>query len=402
MTSILVIDHNRASLAVARAFHGLGFKVILGLSGYCEYANLSRFVSQCVPVADLVESPEQVLVDIEALCAERPDLAGIFSVDETGTRWLALNARRLPNQLTVYTARPDNILASVNKAETAKLAERIKVPVAPRQVVASLDELKAAAAEIGAPFVVRAVESNHDLYGVKVLVCHSMDEFERTARHWPVEGHRELMVQRFNPGHRHNICWNAIGGRIHSAIEMKVLQTTTGTNSGYGTLVETVEPHPALQRYAAGLAEALDYHGPGSAQFLVDAETGQITFLEINPRLDANIKLAQTVMPYIETAAGIVEGRITEPLAQPWAYERGRRLFWMKGENQTLKTLLRQRRYRQLAARALLMGPRSLGNVHGVFSLDDPLPGLAAHLNPVLKYLPGPSARLRAAEPSAT
>lgn len=402
MTSILVIDHNRASLAVARAFHGLGFRVVLGVSGYCEYANLSRFVSETVPIADLVDSPHKVLQDIEGLCAARGDLRGIVSVDETGTRWLALNARRLPECLTVYGASPDNILASCNKAGMAKLAEGLDIPVAPRLVVDSLDALKAAAGEIAPPFVVRAVESNHDLYGVKVLVCHSMEAFERTARHWPVEGHRQLMVQRFNAGHRHNICWNAIDGRIHSAIEMKVLQTTTGTHSGYGTLVETVEPNPDLQGYAARLVEALGYHGPGSAQFLVDAKTGQITFLEINPRLDANIKLAQSVMPYIETMAGIVEGRIVEPLAEPWAYRRGSRLFWMKGENQTLKTLLGQGRYGQLASRALMMGPNSLGTVHGLFSWDDPLPGLAAHLNPVLKHLPRRAARPWSAGQSAT
>lgn len=388
MSCLLIIDHNRATHAVARAFHGLGFKIIAGVAGYCEYAFLSRFVSETFEIADLVDHPEQALRDVAALCEVRPDLSGILSVDETGTRWLAQNHDRLPAGLTPYAARPQDVLNSFNKAKATRLAIELGVPVAPHILVDSLDDLHAAARDIGPPFVVRAVESNHDLYGVKVLVCHSMEDFERVASHWPTEGHRQLMVQRFNAGYRHNVCWNAINGAIHSAVEMKVLQTTTGTNSGYGTLVETVEPHPELKRYAARFAEALGYHGFGSPQFLLDPVTGDISFLEINPRLDANIRLAQTVMPYIEHAAGIVDGRITRPLTHPWSYRRGRRLFWLKGENQTLKTLLAKREFGQLAARAAMMAPRSLTCVEPVFSWDDPLPALAGWLHPVLKHMP--------------
>jgi predicted ATP-grasp superfamily ATP-dependent carboligase len=388
MSCLLIIDHNRATHAVARAFHGLGFKVIAGVAGYCDYAFLSRFVSETVEIGDLVDHPEQALTDVIALSDVRPELTGILSVDETGTRWLAQNHDRLPAGLTAYAARPENVLNTFNKAETAQLAMALRVPVAPHIVVDTLDNLHAAAKDIGPPFVVRAVESNHDLYGVKVLVCHSMDAFERTATHWPTEGHRQLMVQRFNAGFRHNVCWNAINGVIHSAIEMKVLQTTTGTNSGYGTLVETVAPHPELKRYAARFAEALGYHGLGSPQFLVDPASGDISFLEINPRLDANIRLAQTVMPYIEHFAGIVEGRITKPLTHPWSYRRGRRLFWLKGENQTLKALFAKRAFGQLAARAAMMAPHSLSSVDPIFSWDDPLPALAGWLHPVLRHLP--------------
>jgi biotin carboxylase len=388
MQSILVIDHNRASLAVARALHGLGYQVIAGIAGYCDYANLSRFVSENVAIADLVDAPDQAMRDIQSLAAARPDIKGIFSVDETGTRYLADRHDELPAQVKAYTARPQNIHDSMNKADTAALASELGLPVAPRIVVDNWTDLKAAARDIGYPLVVRAVDSNHDLYGRKVLVCHNADDFHRAAQDWPSESHQRLMVQSFNAGHRHNICWNALNGRIHSAIEMQVLQSTTGTHSGYGTYVETVEPNPKLKRYAEILAEALKYHGAGSPQFLVDHQTGEITFLEINPRLDANIKLAQSVMPYIETAIGIVEGKITQPLAEPWAYKRGKRLFWMKGENQTLKALKADRQYAKIASRVAMMLPRSIGTVHALFSWDDPAPALASHLNPVLSKLP--------------
>ncbi|MHA6289648.1 ATP-binding protein [Maricaulis sp. CAU 1757] len=389
MPSILLIDHNRASLAAARSFQGLGYTVVAGTSGYCDYMNLSRFVSRSVTLPDLAAAPERVLPALETVCAADPDITAIFSVDETGTRWLARNQASLPTGLTSFNVAQAIVDQVCNKAGAARLAETCGVPVAARQTVDNLADLQAAARDIGAPLVIRAVESNHDLYGRKAVICQSLADFDRIASHWPPEGHQQLMVQRYNPGRRHNVCWNAIQGRLHSAIEMKVLATTTGGRDGYGTWVETVRPHPALQTHATRLAEALGYHGAGSAQFLVDETSGDISFLEINPRLDANIKLAQADMPYIETHAGIMTGEITTPLPDPWAYKAGRRLFWLKGENQTFKTLIRSGRHGELAARAALAVPRSIGAVHALFSLDDPLPAIASHLNPLLQRLPG-------------
>lgn len=388
MPAILVIDHNRASLPVARAYSRLGFDVIMGVDGYCDYANLSRFCSETVAMPDLVKRPDAVFRRLAQLCEERPDLAGIVCVDESATRLLAERRADVPEQVTVFAARPDNILSAFNKDASSALAESLGIPVAPRMVVDNLDDLHAAGRELGAPLAVRAVECNHDLWGEKVLICHTLEDFYARTLSWPREGHLQLMVQRYNPGYRHNICWNAIDGRIHSAIEMKVLQTTTGTRSGYGTLVETVEPHPKLKLYAERLAEALGYHGSGSPQFLVDPGSGEISFLEINPRLDANIKLAQTVMPYIENGARIVSGEIREVQADPWVYARGRRLFWMKGENQTLRTLRSQKRWAQMAGRAAMIPLNSLAPCHALFSWDDPLPALASHLNPFVQKLP--------------
>ena len=388
MTSILVIDHNRASLAVARALSGLGHRVIAGLSGYCDYANLSRFVDETVPVADTADGPERALSDIRRLCARRADIGGIFAVDETATRFLAERRTDLPPALRIYAARPENVLTTFNKAGMAAIAEQAGLPVAPRIVVDSFGDLVTATRDIGFPLVIRAVESNHDLYGRKAVLCPDRETFARIAQDWPREAHRQLMVQRYNAGHRHNVCWIAEQGRLHSAIEMKVLKTTTGGRDGYGTLVETVAPDPRLRRWAHALAEALGYHGMGSPQFLVDAGTGDITFLEFNPRLDANIKLAETVMPYIRNAALLAEGRLPPGPINPWTYRRGARLFWAKGENQTLKTLKDNRDWSGLARRAAMIPFHCLTSTHALFSWDDPAPALAGHLNPLISHLP--------------
>lgn len=388
MPGLLIVDHNRASLAAARAFAGLGYDVVLGVSGYCDFADLSRFVSETIAFPDIAEAPEAALAALERIARDRPDITAVISIDETGTRLFARASERLPRRLTIYGAKPEVVNAIQDKEQAAAFAERLGLPVAPRIVVETLEDLHAAGRDIGAPLVVRPVESNHDLYGQKVLVFRELDAFFRTTQHWPEEGHSRLMVQRFNPGRRRNIAFNAIHGRLHSAVDMRVLATTAGDASGYGTLVETVEPHPALAEYAGRIAEELGYHGFGCPQFLVDEASGEITFLEINPRLDANVKLAQRVMPYIEYGAGIIDQRITEPLNAPWAYRRGERLFWIKGENQTLRRLLSRKQYAAFAARAALILPRALTSGHALFSPDDPMPALASHLNPMMKCLP--------------
>lgn len=389
MPSVLIVDHNRASLAAARAFAGLGYRVILGVAGYCDFAHLSRFVSETITIPDMAEAPGAAMAALRRIAAARPDITGILAVDETGTRLFASDEGDLPKRLTVYGPSASIVQAVSDKEKAAALAMELGLPVAPRIVVDNAADLVKAGREIGPPFVVKPVESNHDVYGRKVRIFHDLETFRAVAERWPPEGHRRLMVQRFNPGRRRNIAFNAVDGRIHSAVDMRVLATTAGDESGYGTLVETAAPHPALADYAARIAEALRYHGPGCPQFLVDEATGEITFLEINPRLDANVKLAELAMPYIAYGARIVEGRIDRPLDNPWAYRRGIRLFWMKGENQTLRRLLAERRYGALAARSALMLPRALTSHHALFSPDDPIPALASHLNPLAKLLPG-------------
>ena len=125
-------------------------------------------------------------------------------------------------------------------------------------------------------------------------------------------------------------------------------------------------------------AEALGYHGTGSAQFLLDKATGDITFLEINPRLGANSKLVESVLPYVSWFVDLVEGEKLPDRPDPWAYKRGQRFVWLKGENQTYKKLLSEGRYNALASRFGQSLWNSIGAVHGVFSPDDPAATQAA------------------------
>ncbi|WP_421784456.1 hypothetical protein [Hyphobacterium sp.] len=388
MSGILLIDHNRCSLAVARAMAGRGRDVYAGIDGPCDYLNLSRFVTRSLTMADLVETPERALADLNRIFAAYPEITGLFPVDETGVRFLTDHGAGLPDHVLQYVVAAETVRRVTDKSRAAKLAADCGIPVAPRITVDNFADLKSAAADIGFPLVVRAVECNHDVYGVKVLVCHDRATFDAVCTDWPTEGHKQLMIQRYNAGGRHNLYWTADRGRLHAGVNVEVGLTTAGDASGYGTFARTIEPVPELADYATRLVEALGYHGTGSAQFLLDKQTGEITFLEINPRLGANSKLVESVLPYIDWFADLVEGTPLAHRPDPWAYKRGQRFVWLKGENQTYKKLLREKRYGQLVSRFGLSLWNSVGAVHGVFSPDDPLPALACHFNPVIRHLP--------------
>lgn len=365
-----------------------GRAVYAGIDGPCDYLNLSRFVTRSLAMANLVETPTQALADLNRIFAACPEITGLFPVDETGVRFLTEHGARLPSRITQYVVAPDTVRQVTDKSRAAKLAADCGIPVAPRITVDNFADLKSAAADIGFPLVVRAVECNHDVYGVKVLVCHDHRTFETVCTDWPTEGHRQLMVQRYNAGGRHNLYWTADRGRLYAGVNVEVGLTTAGDASGYGTFARTIEPIPALADYATLLVEALGYHGTGSAQFLLDKATGEITFLEINPRLGANSKLVESVLPYVDWFADLVEDKPLPARPDAWAYKRGQRFVWLKGENQTYKKLLREKRYGQLVSRFGQSLWNSVGAVHGVFSPDDPFPALACHLNPLIKHLP--------------
>jgi len=386
---VLVVDHQRASMPVVRSLKRRGHKVVAGVCGDCEYLNWSRFVDYSVSMASFSESPDRVVGSLRDVLAADADITAIFPVDEPAIRFLSEYGDQLPDDIKLYRPAPDVVRSSINKAQTAELCDRLGIPVAPRVIVDNFEDLKKAVGVVGCPLVVRPVESLHRLYDRKVLVVHDLREFERIATDWPEEEHRQLIVQKYVGGNRHNLYWVAVDGRIYAGAEVEALQTTTADATGFTTLAVSVEPDARLTRYCEQLVEALGYHGAGSAQFLLDRETDDITFLEVNPRLDATMKIVEAMhLPMVQWSCDVLDGTVLPARKEIWDYRAGQRLIWLKGENHAYRALVRQGRWGALAARVVGNVFNSFRAVHAVFSFDDPFPAIGCHLNPVLKKLP--------------
>jgi predicted ATP-grasp superfamily ATP-dependent carboligase len=69
----------------------------------------------------------------------------------------------------------------------------------------------------------------------------------------------------------------------------------TSSIDGTGQAVEgiSLSADCPLTQYTRMLIKALDYTGVGCAQYIENGDTGEITFLELNPRLPGNLVFAE-------------------------------------------------------------------------------------------------------------
>lgn len=386
----LIVDNQRGSMITARRLHGLGHKVIAGVSGdFWEYVNYSRFVSKSVRMAPMDGDPAAAIADINRIFEHYPEITGLYPICETGARLVSRNWDAFPAHITKYCVEPHIVNGCADKAVSAALCDELGIPVAARLIAHDLASLQAASAEVGYPQVIKPDESNHDVWGHKVLRVNDAGEFAAMVTRWPPEEHKRLIVQRWVEGPRWNVYWIAERGKLYIAGITECTRTSTADHAGYGTLAITRAPRADLRQWTEALIERLNYHGPGSAQYIINDKTGEITFLEINPRNDASIKVLETAgHNLVESFVRLVEGEPLTPRPDPWDYKVGNRFIWVKGDLPAFKKLARNGQWGRFAKRAGATLVDSLRSHHALFSLDDPGPAIGCHLHPILRRLP--------------
>ena len=109
-----------------------------------------------------------------------------------------------------------------------------------------------------------------------------------------------------------------------------------------------------------------------------------LSFLEVNPRLGANFKIAEACgLPLSTLSVALPEGESVELHPDPWSYKTGVRYAWTKG---AISGALKAKR----AGEAGLAGTlelliqsmhEALSPCHLSFELTDPLPTLGSYAN---------------------
>jgi acetyl-CoA carboxylase biotin carboxylase subunit len=193
------------------------------------------------------------------------------------------------------------IEAVADKLRARGEAERAGVPVAAGASVASLKEAMAAAREIGAPLLVKAVGGGGGR-GMK-----RVDELENlpaamelaAAEAQAAFGDARLFLERYIPHARHvevQIFGDGAGGVVHMG------ERDCSVQRRYQKLLEE-SPAPGLSADCRrGLHEAavrfsrqLSYRGAGTVEFLVDQRHDAFYFLEMNARIQVEHPVTEAV-----------------------------------------------------------------------------------------------------------
>jgi urea carboxylase len=194
--------------------------------------------------------------------------------------------------LTFVGPRPEHIRAFGLKHEARRIALESGVPLLPGSaLLADLELARAEAERIGYPVMLKSTAGGG---GIGMAVCHDRAELalrfesvQRLARgnfsHAGVflekfiAHARHVEVQIFGDGRGEVLC---LGERDCSSQRrnQKVLEEAPAPN-----LSET--QRAALQKAAAELARVVCYRSAGTVEFVLDADTGDFYFLEVNTRL---------------------------------------------------------------------------------------------------------------------
>jgi acetyl/propionyl-CoA carboxylase alpha subunit len=220
---------------------------------------------------------------------------------------------------------PDAVESMGSKIEARRLAQAADVPIIPGYDASQRpDDLAAAAERIGFPVLVKAAAGGggkgirivHDAMGFDAALREASSEAERSF------GDGAMIVERYIQRPRHvevQIVGDRHGNVIHLGTRecsvqrryQKVLEEAPAPNLPEST-------RDGLHASAIELARAIGYDSAGTVEFIVDDETGDYFFLEMNTRLQVEHPVTESV-----TGLDLVELMIRSAAGEPLTVAQG-------------------------------------------------------------------------------
>ena len=205
--------------------------------------------------------------------------------------------------ITFVGPTPELLESLGDKLAARRIAQEAGVPVVPGLETA-IDDVAAARAvakEVGFPVIVKAVAGGG---GRGMRVANNEDEFEARVREASEEarltfGNPDVYIEHFVPNARHievQILADTHGNVIHLA------ERDCSVQRRHQKIVE-IAPAPNLDPKlrerlldaAVRIAGHAGYVNAGTVEFLVDADSGEFFFIEVNPRIQVEHTVTEVV-----------------------------------------------------------------------------------------------------------
>jgi D-aspartate ligase len=370
------------AIVVGGDYQGLGIVRSLGRQGIpvcivddeLSISRYSRYSTQFVKVADLRD--ERVTVDCLLEIGNRLSLDGwvLYPTREELVAAFSRNRAELSKLFRVPTPEWDSVQWAWDKRNTYRLANELGIPIPATHYPQSVDQLSELDG-LTPPFAIKPAIKEHFLYATKAKAWCANTHLElknlfKKASELVHPG--EIMVQEVIPGggtQQFAYCAFFRDGR---AVGKMVAQRRRQHPLQFGrasTYVETVDV-PILEEYSERFLRRIDYYGLAELEYKLDPRDGQYKLLDVNARTWGYHSLGES--------AGVDFSYMlyADQLGMPVRESKGRPgVGWMRTTTDIPAAMC------ALAAgdvdfRSYL---RSLRNcsADAVFSLKDPLPGLA-------------------------
>jgi acetyl-CoA carboxylase, biotin carboxylase subunit len=298
---VFVANRGEIALRIVTACQELGLETVVGFSEADRGGLAARRADQAVCIGPAPAAQSYLREDLVIQAALGTGCDAIHPGYGFLSESPKLASRVRERGLTFVGPPAEVIDLSGDKLRAREEAGRAGVPVLPGREVASGAEARRAAQDIGYPLLVKAAGGGG---GRGIKLAHDADELDALLTLARSEagaafGDDRLYLERFVASARHvevQIAADEHGAVVHLG------ERDCSVQRRYQKVIEEA-PAPALEpatrnaltAAAVAFAGAIGYQNLGTVEFVLDANTGEYFFLEVNARIQVEHPVTEAV-----------------------------------------------------------------------------------------------------------
>jgi acetyl-CoA carboxylase, biotin carboxylase subunit len=298
---VFVANRGEIALRIVTACQELGLETVVGASEVDMHGLAARRADRAVCIGPAPAAQSYLRDDLVVQAALGTGCDAIHPGYGFLSESPKLASRARENGIAFVGPPAEVIELSGDKLRAREEAERAGVPVLPGREVTSAADARHAAEDIGYPLLVKAAGGGG---GRGIKLARDGDELEgllslARSEAGAAFGDERLYLERFIAAARHvevQIVADTHGNVLHLG------ERDCSVQRRYQKLIEeapapSLDPAPrdAIRDAAVRFAKAIGYRNLGTVEFVVDSETGESYFLEINCRIQVEHPVTEAV-----------------------------------------------------------------------------------------------------------
>jgi acetyl-CoA carboxylase, biotin carboxylase subunit len=324
ISRVLVANRGEIALRVIRACRDLGIESVVAVSEADRESLPARMANRAVCIGPARSSESYLKIDamIAAALGTKADAV------HPGYGFLAEEPKLADacekHGLKFVGPKPDSIRQMGNKLAARSLAGEYGIPVVPGSKKATnVKQALAAAEQVGLPVLLKAAAGGG---GRGIKIVNEASELQRAFETAAAEakaafGDETLYIERYLPNARHievQVLGDTFGNAIH------VGERDCSLQRRYQKVVEEAPAYSIsdrlrnkIRKAAVTLAEYIRYENAGTVEFIVDQDSQQFYFLEMNTRIQVEHPVTEMI-----TGIDLVKEQICVAGGQPLSFKQ--------------------------------------------------------------------------------
>jgi acetyl-CoA carboxylase, biotin carboxylase subunit len=298
---VFVANRGEIAVRIVRACRTVGLECVVGVSDADRDGMAARLADRSVCIGPAAASASYLRDDLVVQAALGTGCDAVHPGYGFLAESMALASRCAENDVVFVGPPPSVIALTGDKLAAREQAQAAGLPVLPGRAVGSVPEAVALAGEIGYPVLLKAAGGGGGR-GIKLVGepgelpgLFALARAEALAAF----GDDRVYVERFISAARHIEV--QIAGDASGAV-VQLGERDCSVQRRYQKIVEEA-PAPglsdrarsAIQAAAVALADAIGYRNLGTVEFVMDMDTEEFFFLEVNCRIQVEHPVTEAV-----------------------------------------------------------------------------------------------------------